>query len=415
MKKITWLGVIASLFFQTIASAQCYKKGNQNVTQYLTPCPNTVVSAVPFLRITPDARGGAMGDVGIAVSADANSMHLNTSKLVFSEEDAGVSATYTPWLRALGLTDIYLAYLAGYKKLNDRQAIGVSARYFSLGEITYTNENGGVTGTGSPNEFEVNIGFAQKLSKNFSAAVNGKFINSNLASGQVVGAETVSAAKAGAADISFTYQKPIKTSNGTNMFRAGIALTNVGSKITYTKSQNRDYLPANLGIGASYEMHLNEYNTLTFAVDLNKLAVPTPVPAKILDPIDENAPPKDNPDYDKDPKDGVPDWKQKGPITSVISSFGDASLSEELKEWTYGLGVEYWYDKQFSVRAGYFNENKLKGGRKYLTLGLGLKYNVFGLNFSYLVPTTSQRNPLDNTLRFSLLFDFAAMRAESSN
>ena len=417
MKKFTWLGVSALMIIQTIASAQCYRKNGQFVDQTGVKCPNTVVSAVPFLRISPDARTGAMGDVGIAISPDANSMHVNTSKLVFAEDKAGVSATYTPWLRALGLNDIYLAYLAGYAKLNERQAVAASARFFSLGDITYTNDNGEVTGSGNPSELETNIGFAQKLTENFSAAVNGKFIYSNLAGGQFVsgGTEAVRAAKAGAADISFTYQRPIKTANGTNKLRIGMALTNIGSKITYTQSQNRDYLPANFGIGGAYEMNINEFNSITIAVDFNKLAVPTPVAKLVEDPDNPTGPPIPNKKWDPN-GDGIPDWKQKGPVSSFISSFGDApTFKEELQEWTYGLGLEYWYDKQFSVRAGYFNENKFKGGRKYLTLGMGLKYNVFGLNFSYLVPTTAQRNPLDNTLRFSLLFDFAAMRGEEVN
>ena len=417
MKKSTWLGVSALMMIQTITSAQCYLTASGNrIDQTGAPCANTVVSAVPFLRISPDARTGAMGDAGIAISPDANSMHLNTSKLVFADDKAGVSATYTPWLRALGLTDIYLAYLGGYAKLNERQVVAASARFFSLGDITYTNDNGEVTGTGNPSELETNIGFAQKLTDNFSAAVNGKFIYSNLAGGQFVGGgtEAVRAARAGAADISFTYQRPIKTANGTNKLRLGLAMTNIGSKITYTQSQNRDYMPANLGIGGAYEMNINEFNSITVAVDFNKLAVPTPVDKYIEDP---NNPSKLilNPKWDEN-GDGIPDWKQKGTVTGFISSFADApTFKEELKEWTYSLGLEYWYDKQFAVRAGYFNENKLKGGRKYLTLGMGLKYNVFGLNFSYLVPTTAARNPLDNTLRFSLLFDFAAMRGEEVN
>jgi hypothetical protein len=416
MKKFTWLGISALMMIQTITSAQCYLAANgQRVDQTGVPCANTVVSAVPFLRISPDARTGAMGDVGIAISPDANAMHLNTSKLVFAQDKAGVSATYTPWLRALGLSDIYLAYLAGYAKLNERQVVAASARFFSLGDITYTNDNGEITGTGNPSELETNIGFAQKLTDNFSAAVNGKFIYSNLAGGQFIGGtEAVRAARAGAADISFTYQRPIKTANGTNKLRLGLAMTNIGSKITYTQSQNRDYLPANLGIGGAYEMNINEFNSITIAVDFNKLAVPTPVDKLIEDP-NNSSKTIANPKWDPN-GDGIPDWKQKGTVSSFISSFADApTFKEELKEWTYGVGLEYWYDKQFSVRAGYFNENKLKGARKYLTLGMGLKYNVFGLNFSYLVPTTSARNPLDNTLRFSLLFDFAAMRGEEVN
>jgi hypothetical protein len=389
-------------FFVNDTAAQCYGKGGIKLG-----CANTVVSAVPFLRITPDARSGAMGDVGIAVSADPNTMHFNTSKLVYSEQNSGVSATYTPWLRALGLNDMYLAYLSTYKKINSRQAFGLSARYFSLGEINFTDENGTPTGTGSPTELELNLGFAQKLTERLAVGINAKYVYSNLAAGTSVNGQVAKVGNGFGADLSLTYRKPIRVNGRKNNITAGLALTNIGTKISYTNSANRDYMPANLGLGLAYEINLNEYNSITLAADINKLMVPTPQPAKILDDKKNEI---TNPEYDAGGVIGVPDYKEQSPVGSIFSSFSDApdGFKEEIKEFTWGLGFEYWYDKQFAARIGYFNEDKLKGGRKYLTLGFGLKYNIFGLNFSYLVPTTSNRNPLDNTLRFSLLFDFGA-------
>lgn len=354
-----------------------------------TPCVNTVVSAVPFLRINPDARGGAMGDAGVALSGDANSLHYNASRLAFAEEDVALGATYTPWLQALGLNDVYLAYLGGYKKLDEFQAVGASLRYFSLGDIQYTDVNGMSTGTGKPNEFEFAVAYTRKLSDRFSASLTGKYINSNLASGQEVSGVVLEAGQAFAADLGFTYRNE-KTNNG-NAFAVGAAITNLGSKITYTQDTVRDFLPANLAIGTAYTFRLDDYNELTITAETNKLLVPTP-----CDGTDVNC--------DQDQID------DQSPISGIFTSLSDApqGFGEELREFTYSIGAEYWYDKQFAVRAGYFSEHSTKGGRKYLTAGLGLKYNIFGLNFSYLIPTSNQRNPLDNTLRFSLLFDFGA-------
>ncbi len=352
-----------------------------------------MTSAVPFLRIEPEARGGGMGDVGIATSTDANSMHYNPAKLAFAEKNFAVSTTYTPWMRALGLMDVYLAYLSGYTRIDKRQAVGFSVRYFSLGEINFTGENGEPLGTDRPNEFEVSGGYARKLSPKLSASLAAKFIYSNLASGQSVDETPIKPGRAGAADFSFLYKTPVGSKEKT--LSVGLAVTNLGSKITYTNSVNREFLPANLGLGVDWTARLDEFNRISFAADFNKLLVPTPRPC----------------DMDGD---GIPDFKQESSIRGAVSSFSDApgGFSEELKEVTTGLGVEYWYDDQFSVRTGYFFEPRSKGNRKYFTVGLGVKYNVLGINFSYLVPTSNQRNPLDNTLRFSLLFDFDAMKAD---
>ncbi len=357
-------------------------------------CINTIFTAVPFLRINPDARSGAMGDVGIGISPDANSMHFNASKLAFTEKDLSIAANYTPWLRNLGLNDVYLAYLTGYKKLDEFQTLGIGLRYFSLGNIQYTGLQGEPRGTGRPNEFELSAAYARKLSDQFSVGITGKFIYSNLASGQEVDGNIIDPGIAGAADISATYIKKLKFNERPSVLRIGAVVSNVGSKITYTNSQKRDFLPANLGLGAAWEMQLDDHNSLTLALDINKLLVPTP----------------DTLDLDNDNR---PDYRDKSPIEGLFSSFGDApgGFNEEMRELYYSLGIEYWYDQQFALRAGYFFEDITKGGRRYFTLGLGVKYNIFGINISYLVPTTSQRNPLDNTLRFSMLFDFGVFGA----
>ncbi|MBX2929221.1 MAG: type IX secretion system outer membrane channel protein PorV [Saprospiraceae bacterium] len=390
---------------QTV-DAQCFPRdpsrpagpNNPLISPDGTPCVNTVLTAVPFLRIVADARSGAMGDVGIGLSPDPNAMHFNPSKLAFAEQKMGLSATYTPWLRALGLNDVYLAYLTGFYKIDDMQTLGFGLRYFSLGSIPFTDVNGEPLVTGRPNEFEVTGAYARKLADRLSASVSAKFIFSNLAAGQIVSGEVIEPGIAGAADFSLTYKAPIEMRTMTSDLTVGLAITNVGSKITYTKSLARDFLPANIGLGAAWTLDINDFNRITFASDVNKLLVPTPCQGQDCD-LDGN---------------GIPDFKEEPPIGAIFSSFGDApeGFKEELRELTFSFGAEYWYDQQFAVRLGYYTEHFQKGGRKFLTAGLGLKYNVFGLNFSYLIPTTNQRNPLDNTLRFSLLFDFAAFDAE---
>lgn len=399
LKSFVFLAVFGFLGTASV-DAQCFK-GTDGVWRNAdgSDCTNTILTAVPFLRIVADARSGAMGDTGIGLSPDPNAMHFNQSKLVFAEKPLAISATYTPWLRALGLNDVYLAYLTGYYKLDDLQAIGIGLRYFSLGDINFTDENGTPTGTGRPNEFDINIAYSRKLTDKFSAAVGAKFIYSNLAAGQQVDGQVINAGTAGAADISLTYKTEVEANGKKSDLMLGAAITNIGSKITYTNAANKqkDFLPTNLGIGGAWTFNFDEYNSLTVASDVNKLLVPTRCFGETLDECDADG-------------NGTPDWREQSPVAGIFSSFGDApnGFSEELKELMYSFGLEYWYDKQFAVRAGYFTESRSKGDRHFFTVGLGLKYNIFGLNFSYLVPTTNQRNPLDNTLRFSLLFDFGA-------
>ena len=384
-----------SLLFSGQAFSQYCNQANSE------DCPNAIISAVPFLRIVPDARSAAMGDVGIGISPDANSMHHNASKLAFIESDLGLSASYSPWLRSLGLQDVYMAYLSGFKKIGDNQTLGASLRYFALGDLQFTDINGLSLGQGKPNEFEVAVAYARKLSPTFSAGLTGKFIYSNLAGGQQIENIDIVAATAGAVDISFTYQAPINIAYK-SVLRLGAAITNIGSKVSYTKSEDKDFIPGNLGIGGALEMNFDDYNQLTFALDINKLLVPTPISP-------------DDPNYDAN-KDSLPDFRQKPLFEGIFGSFGDApgGFKEELRELSYSFGAEYWYNKQFAFRAGYYYEHATKGNRQFLTAGLGLKYNIFGLNVSYLVPTSNQRSPLDNTLRFSIIFDLNQPAAEAT-
>ncbi len=365
---------------------------NQANAQTAEPI-NVVTTAVPFLRISPDARAGGMGDVGIATSPDANSSFWNLAKLPFATSRVAISATYTPWLKDLGLTDVYLASLAGYYKLDDEQALAASIRYFSLGNIQFTDFAGNDLQTYRPREFSVDFGYSRKLSTKLGLGVALRYINSSLASG-TVGGNTYKAGNAVSGDVSLFHSGTDAQGQGWNW---GIALSNLGSKIAYTSdAQNKDYIPANLGLGAAYTRAFDATNKLTVGVDVNKLLVPTPPIATGNTAEDEAA---------------LAEYRNQGVLGSWFKSFGDAgSFGDELREFNFGIGAEYSYSDQFMVRAGYFYEDKRKGNRKFWTVGAGLKYNVFGLNFSYLVPSGSgvNRNPLSNTLRFSLLFDLDA-------
>ncbi len=361
----------------------------------------TISTAVPFLRISPDARSGAMGDVGIALSPDANAQYWNVGKLAMAKKDMGFSVTYTPWLKDL-VPDIFMGYISGYKKFGQdgNQAVSASFRYFSLGEINYTDINGGSIGTGRPRELAFDVGYSRKLSNVFSAGIAMRYINSNLTTGaDLSNNSAVQASKPGnavAADLGFFYSKDFEKEEGiANNFSAGLTFTNLGSRISYNGT-TKDFLPANLGLGAAYTVGIDEYNKMTFAADINKLLVPSPQ-------LDSNGHPYMPTD--------------KSMVSGVFGSFTDApgGFSEEMRELMFSLGAEYWYQDQFAVRAGYYYENKTKGNRQYFTLGAGVRYNVFGLNVSYLVPSGSgiTRNPLSNTFRFSLTFDFDDLKKDS--
>lgn len=348
----------------------------------------TITTAVPFLRISPDARSGAMGDVGIALSPDANAQYWNVGKIAASDKKAGLSVTYTPWLKEL-VPDVFLGYIAGYVKFGEEnnQAISGSLRYFNLGNIDYRDESNNPNGSGKPREFALDLGYSRRLSTELSLGIALRYINSNIAAG-ANDFTTYRPANAFGADVGLYYSKTQEISDEqSGTFSAGAIISNLGSRITYSQ-QERDFLPANLGIGAAYTYKIDHYNKITGALDLNKSLVPAP-----LWKTDSNGDPYQDPQRDKTV------------ISGVFSSFKDAPPGFGT---TISVGAEYLYQDQFAVRAGYFYENKDNGNRKYLTVGLGVKYNVFGLNFSYLIPSGSStaRNPLSNTLRFSLLFDF---------
>jgi hypothetical protein len=353
---------------------------------------NVVTTAVPFLRISPDARAGGMGDVGVATSADANSSFWNLAKAPFATNPIGIGITYTPWLKDLGLNDVYLLSAAGYFKLDDQTALAASVRYFSLGNIQFTDDNGTNLQEGRPREFGVDVGYARKLGPKMGLGVALRYIHSNLAGGFSQNGTNYKAGNAVAGDLSFYYNGSDETKSGWNF---GAVLSNLGSKIGYTNdARQKDYIPANLGIGAAYTSIIDENNKLTFGIDIHKLLVPTP-------PLPTGDQVQDSTNIDK--------YRSKSVINSWFSSLGDApgGFGEELREFQVSLGGEYWYNNQFAFRAGYFWEDKTKGNRKYFTVGVGVKYNVFGFNFSYLVPSGNgtNRNPLSNTLRFGGVFD----------
>ncbi len=373
---------------------------------------NTLLTAVPFLRITPDARAGAMGDAGLALTPDANAMHFNASNLVFAQEQSGFSFTYTPWLRNLNLDDIFLLYVSGFYKLDENQAIGGGIRFFSLGDIDFTDQQGGSLGTGRPREGEFSIAYARKLGDKLSASLTGKYIFSNLASGLQVNGVDINTATAFAADFGLNYRTKTNLGGYKGEWSYGLALTNIGSKVSYTRDNLvKDFIPANFGLGTALKLDLDKYNSLTFALDFNKLMVPTPISKKIAN---SDGTLSDNPEWDKD-KNNIADYREKSLFSGMLGSFGDAQggVREELKEVSISFGAEYWYDKQFAFRGGYYYESSEKGNRRFFTVGAGIKYNVFGINLSYLIPTSVIPNPLDNTLRFSLLFDFSVFQADS--
>lgn len=358
---------------------------------------NVVTTAVPFLRISPDARAGGMGDLGMATSPDANSGFWNLAKTPFNKSQYGVGLTYTPWLKDLGLNDVYLLSFAGYYKLDELQALSASIRYFSLGNIQFTDGAGNDFGSGRPREFGIDLGYSRKLSDKIGLGIALRYIHSNLVGDFANQGSTYQAGNTVAGDLSFYYDGVSETAGGWSF---GAALTNLGAKIGYTKdATQKDYIPANLSLGTAYTKVFDENNKIQFGADLHKLLVPTP-PQYLSG--DDEATQTQNEEINAK-------YRNKSVPSSWLSSFGDApgGFGEELREVQVSLGAEYAYNDQFFVRAGYFYEDKTKGNRKYFTVGLGLKYNVFGLNFSYLVPSGAgiNRNPLSNTLRFGLILD----------
>ena len=366
---------------------------------------NAITTAVPFLTITPDARTSGLGDANAANTPDANSGYTNIGKLAFAEKPIAAAFSITPWLRNLGFNDMYLAYLSGYYKLTKQDAITASFTYFNLGSLTFTDPQGGTIRDFNPQELAVMGGYSRQLTSNFALGVGIKGIYSNLTgnfsnSADIQARPGVSAA----VDLSGYYKKEINIGGTPGEWAFGASIVNFGPKISYSNNNRRDFLPATARVGGRLSLDLDPYNRLSFMLDLSKLMVPTPDVHHIYDA---------NGVFVKDSNFTA----NKNLVAGTFGSFSDApgGATEELREIMYSGGVEYWYDNLFALRGGYFNESQYKGNRKYFTAGFGLRYQQFGLDISYLVPTsTANNNPLANTLRFTLLFNFAAPEKEES-
>jgi len=404
---------------------QCQIDPDEDPTQFFQL--NTITTAVPFLMIGPDSRSGALGDAGVALSPDANSLHWNPAKMAFSDSELDVSLCYTPWLRAL-VDDMNLAYLSGVNKLNRKQALGYALRYFSLGNITFTDEQGQTIRDFQPAEFSLDAGFSQKFSDKFSGGVTGRFIHSNLTGGvTVVGAESKPGISV-AADLGLFYtNKRANWFGGKGMFNWGMNISNIGSKMSYTATAARDFIPGNLRLGAAYKMQIDDYNALTFTFDLNKLLVPTqPIYheydiSTIVSGFDPNVGVATGIVQSFYDAPGVVTFTDSinlqpvGPEGAMVDVYHDPSeytveqgsvFREELREINIGGGLEYDFMDVFSFRTGYFYEHYSKGNRQFIAMGAGLKYTVFNIDLSYIISTT-QQNPLANTLRFTLSLQFS--------
>lgn len=342
---------------------------------------NAITTAVPFLNISPDSRSGALGDAGVALSADVNSIHWNPSKLAFVKEDVEFGLSYSPWLRSL-VPDMNLAYLSAYKRINKISTIGGSLRYFSLGKIAFTDENGDPIRDFTPVEFAIDGAYALKVSEQLSTGVALRYVRSNLTGGSIIPGADTKPGQSVAFDVSAFYKsKRFTVSDKPATLNAGINISNVGNKMNYTNTQDEDFIPTNLRLGTALNIEVDDYNSVTFTVDFNKLLVPTP--GGRLDTGNTTV----------------------SVIEGVFGSFTDApgGGKEELREINIGGGIEYKYTDQLAFRMGYFNEHETKGDRKFITFGAGFHYTVFQFDLSYLL-AVRRNNPLANTLRFGLTF-----------
>jgi hypothetical protein len=384
------LTALASVVLLNSLTSQA-QVNNKSLQRVISP-------AVPFLMISPDSRGAAMGDAGVASTPDANSMYWNTAKLAFIDKSVGSTVSYTPWLRDL-VDDMGLIHAAIFKKAAKDQALGLSMTYFNQGEIQFTTATGQPNGTFQSREFNISGGYSRKLGRDFSTGINLKYIHSNLIGSQVVSGSSSKPANTVAGDISFFYlnDRPSAKNKDRGMrYSAGAVIQNIGGKVNYGREAY--YLPTNLKIGGGLNYKIDAHNQFNFLLDVNKLLVPTP-------PLRDNA---GTIIKGKDPQ-------KTGVIQGIFGSFSDApdGFKEELREFTGSMGIEYWYDNLFAFRGGYFAESNSKGGRKYVTTGLGFKIkNSYGIDLAYLIPTT-QGSPLANTWRISLIFDMDAKKVSS--
>lgn len=390
--KSIFLVVFAFSGFSTFAQNSVIISGQD-------PNRRVITTAVPFLNFAPDSRHSGMGDVGVATSPDANSSHWNSGKLAFIKDDLGFSLSYSPWLGKL-VNDMSLSYLTGFKKIDENSAFAFELRYFNMGDIQLTDGLGNTLGEFNPRDIAIGGTYSRKLSQNLGLGISARFIHSNL-SGNISSAGG-SEARAGISvgtDIGLYYQKPIFVGARDGIWSWGLAITNIGPKITYNSAEDLDYIPTNFRIGSAYSINLDPINTVTFALDFNKLMVPTPP----LYQTNEDGSLKT--DENGNLVIAAGEDPNRALISGMFGSFSDApdGFAEEMREFTISFGVEYQYAEKFALRTGYFYENQSKGGRRYFTMGLGVDLKKVGFDFSYLVPQV-QNHPLAETLRFSLLY-----------
>ncbi len=390
MKKIL-LGMIAATLFTAPLMAQ--DEGNMN----------PIITAMPSLSIAPDAHAGGLGDVGAATTPDINSQHWNPAKYAFMESHGGLTANYTPWLRKL-VKDIDLAYLAGYYKWDDVQAISASFTYFSLGAVDLTDVNGTFLQEAHPNEWALDVAYSRKLHEYVSMAAALRFMYSDMNNGanaSTMGAQELHPGWTMAADVALYYRQPISLPMGESYFGLGLNISNLGGKISYDEKTTQNFIPANLRLGVSYELPFDDYNRLSFNADINKMLVPTKESKYAVDENGEELTGQELTDWYSNVSSAAGWWM----------SFADApgGFKEEIQEIQYGLGLEYSYNRQFFGRVGYSHENKWKGNRRYVTVGAGFNLSIFALDVAYVI-ATSPTNPLDQTLRFTLGFDLGGIK-----
>ena len=415
MKYISFFIFTSSLSFFTFAQPNGGSGANDTDLQL-----NTITTSLPFMAITPDSRAGGMGDAGTALSPSSTSIYWNTSILSFAKQKSEISMSYTPWLRQL-TNDISLSYLSAYYKINKTHTVGGSIRYFSLGEITFTDASGNVLRDDKPSEFELTGAYAFRLAKKLSIGINGKFAYSNLTGGMPIAGVNSKAAVVGATDLSFTYYNDeAKLGKTKGVYTFAITFNNIGNKVAYSELSKRDFIPMNMKIGNAFTADFNSYNKLTFSIDLQRLLVPTPAKYEFIDGVNTLLSGKPN---------------DIGIIAGMIQSFSDAPgtvskdengeyiknadgtykvekwsrLKEELSEINIAGGLEWWYNDVFALRSGVFYESKNKGNRKFLNLGASLKYNTLAIDFSYLASLSGRGSPLSNTLRFTLRFNIGGV------
>jgi hypothetical protein len=389
MKKLTLLTLLVSL---------CGAVGAQSAFSEIGQNKNFIATGMPILLIAPDAVSAALGDAGVASTPDAYSAHWNNAKFAFIDGTAGAYTTYTPWLRKLNVGDMNLFYLGGYYRINDRSTAAASLTYFTLGDIDMTNMEGDKINTLHPNEFAIDATYALKLSDNLSLGATGRLLRSDLTNSMSIedggGWTSTQAANSLAADIGLYYQNTIDKSQD---YALGLFISNLGAKLSYSNDDNdKEFLPANMRLGGRYTNRIDDYNKITFLLDLNKLLVPTP-------PYTQ-----DGVTYPSQYANNFTEYNNIGVIQGALQSFHDApgGFTEEIHEIQISTGAEYWYAETFAFRAGYFYEHETKGGRQYATVGFGIRYNYFSGDFAYLIPTTTvSTNSLANTIRISIGFD----------